>query len=71
MGCWKQLSAHIIIMGEQGGLAGHGLVEDLCSGLLPWAEALHGHSWSLEDAVHRQAACSSGLLIPRVFGEPK
>lgn len=35
------------------------------------AEVLHGHSWSLEDVVHLQAACSSALLIPCVLGEPK
>lgn len=31
------------------------------------AEVLHGHSWSLKDVVNLQAACSSGLLIPRVL----
>lgn len=41
VGCWKQLSAHVIVMGELGGLAGHGLVkEDLCSGLHAWSKGL-------------------------------
>lgn len=34
----------------------------------PKAEVfLHGHSWNLEDMVHLQAVCSSGLLIPHVL----